>query len=229
MTNQQKTYELVVQPREVLGKASKRLRREHILPGTLYGYGVEATPVQADQKEFERVYLRAGNNGLVDLKIGDGNGKMSKVFIHAVQRNPITHAPMHVDFMVINLKEEITTMVPLALVGEAPAIKLGEGVLLHQLDHVQIRALPADIPPLIQVDISGLDEVDKAIYVSDLTIPGNVHLLTHEEEMVVKITALRVAEVEEVEEAEEAEAAEEGAPEGGEEAEGAGAAEETEE
>ena len=187
------------------------------MPATLYGYGVEATPVQADQKEFERVYLRAGSNGLVDLKIEGDGAKASKVFIHEVQRHPITHAPQHVDFMVINLTEQITTTVPLVLVGEAPAVRLGEGLLNQQLDHVQIRALPTEIPPMIQVDISGLDEVDKGIYVSELRVPENVQLLTNEEELIVKIAALPVAEVEEVEEAEEAEGAEEGTPEAAEE------------
>ena len=110
---------------------------------------------------------------------------------------------------------------PLVLVGEAPAVKLGEGLLLQQLDHLQIRTLPTDIPQMFQVDISDLDEVDKGIYVSDLTVPENIQVLTHEEELIVKITALPVAEVEEVEEA--AEAAEAEAAEGAEQeaAEGA--------
>src|SRR5947207_4658333 len=118
MATQQKTYELVVQKREVIGKDAKKLRRQHILPAVLYGHGVEAAPVQADQKEFDRVYLHAGGNSLIDLKVGDG-AKPRKVFIHEVQRNPITHAAQHVDFLAVDLTEEITTSVPLVLVGEA--------------------------------------------------------------------------------------------------------------
>ena len=74
---------------------------------------------------------------------------------------------------------------------------------------------------MFQVYISELDEVDKGIYFSDLTVPENIQVLTHEEELIVKITALPVAEVEEVEEA--AEAAEAEAAEGAEQeaAEGA--------
>jgi len=205
------TYELVVQERSLTGKRTKTLRRQHILPAVVYGYGVTATPVQTDQKQFDHVYLRAGSNGLVDLKIGE-TGQPRKVFIHSVQRDPITHTVEHVDFLAINLREETTTTVPLVLTGEAPAAKLAEGMLLQQLDHLQVRALPSDIPALIEVDISGLDEVDKAIHVSDIQIPANVHVLNNEDELVAKIAALRVAEVEEVEEAEAA--AEEGAEEG---------------
>jgi len=209
------TYELVVQKREVTGKGTKKLRREHILPAVVYGYGVTALAVQADQKEFEHVYLRAGSNGLVDLKVGETD-QPRKVFIHTVQRDPITHAVAHVDFLAINLQEETTTTVPLVLVGEAPAVRVGEGMLLQQLDHLQIRALPSDIPALIEVDISGLDEVDKAIHVSEVQVPATVHVLNHEDELVAKIAALRVEAVEEApeeaaegpEEAAEGEAAE---------------------
>ena len=197
------TYELVVQKRDVTGKRTKRLRHQHILPAVVYGYGVTALPVQADQKEFEHVYLRAGSNGLVDLKVGEAD-QPRKVFIHTVQRDPITHVIAHVDFLAINLQEETTTTVPLVLVGDSPAVRLGEGMLLQQLDHLQIRALPSDIPALIEVDISGLDEVDKAIHVSELQVPATVHILNHEDELVAKIAALRVEAVAEVEEAEEA-------------------------
>jgi large subunit ribosomal protein L25 len=211
------TYELVVQKRDLIGKRTKRLRREHILPAVVYGYGVTSLPVQADQKEFEHVYLRAGSNGLVDLKVGESD-QPRKVFIHTVQRHPITHTIQHVDFLAINLQEETTTTVPLVLVGEAPAVRLGEGMLLQQLDHLQIRALPSDIPALIEVDISGLDDVDAAIHVSDLQVPATVHVLNHEDELVAKIAALRVAEVAEAEEGEEApEEGAEGAAAGGEE------------
>jgi large subunit ribosomal protein L25 len=126
---------------------------------------------------------------------------------------------LHVDFLEVNLREEMTASVPINVVGEAPAVTRNEGLLLTMLDHVQVRALPMDLPPGLDLDISGLEEVDQALHVSDLTIPGNVTLLTPEDEMVVKITSLPVEEVEEVEEAEEG--AEDEAAEGAEEGEAA--------
>jgi len=224
MATNRKTYEISVQPRTVLGKHSKKLRREHVLPAVVYGYGVDPTPVSVDQKEMERIYLHAGSNALVDLKLdGAGDGKPRKVFIHNVQRNPVNHVLMHVDFLAVNLTEEITTNVTIVLVGEAPAVERREGLLLHALDHIQVRALPTDLPPLVEVDISGLEAVDDAIHVSDLKLPSNVHVLTNEDELVAKINALPV-EVEEVAE-EEAPEAEVGA-EGGEEAAASSAPEE---
>ncbi|MDQ3929022.1 MAG: 50S ribosomal protein L25, partial [Chloroflexota bacterium] len=204
-----KTYSLVVEPRSQQKKASRKLSREGLVPGVVYGHNVQAVPVQVPQREFDRVYLRAGSNTLVDLSVGEG-AEARKVFIHDVQRDPSTHSVRHVDFMVVNLREEITSTVPLVHVGESPVVANNEGVLITQLDHVQVRALPMDLPSLIEVDLSALDEIGKSLHVSDLTIPGNVHLLTSPEEMVVRVAELQL-EPEEVEEAPEE--AEEGARE----------------
>ena len=212
MANEHKTYELTVEPRKVIGKQSRQLRRQDLVPAVVYGPNIDSQSIQVPIKELERVYLRAGNITLVDLKVGDGAAR--KVFIHNVQRNPVNHGLIHVDFLEVNLREEMTASIPINLIGEAPAVHRNEGLLMSALDHVQVRALPMDLPPGLDLDISGLEDVDQALHVSDLVIPGNVTLLTAEDEMVVKITSLPVEEVEEVEEAEEG--AEGEAAEGGE-------------
>ena len=83
--------------------------------------------LQVPTREFDVVYLRAGSNNLVDLKIGE-KGKAHKVFIHEVQRNPLNHAVTHVDFVAVNLREEMTINVPLVLVGESPIVESHEGL-----------------------------------------------------------------------------------------------------
>jgi large subunit ribosomal protein L25 len=218
MANEHKTYELIVEPRSIIGKKTRQLRRQQLLPAVVYGHNVEAQAVQVPLREMERVYLRAGSNGLVDLKVGQ-DSPPRKVFIHNIQRDPVTHNLWHIDFLEVNLREEMTATVQLVMIGESPAVERKEGVLLQALDHVQVRALPADLPPVIEVDISGLEEVDQAIHVSDLTLPDNVAMVTHEEELVAKVTALRAEEVEEVEEAAEEAEAEAGATEGEDEGE----------
>lgn len=205
MANEHKTYELMVENRQLEGKKNRRLRRQHVIPAVVYGYNATPESVQVSLKELERVYLRAGNNSLVDLKVGEVGG-MRRVFIHNVQRDPRSHTLTHVDFMVVNLRQEMTATVPIALIGEAPIVLRHEGLLLHALDHIQVRALPTEIPPMIEVDISGLEEMGQAIHVSDLTLPQGVTLLTPEDEMVAKITELPVEEAPEVEEAEGEEA-----------------------
>ena len=216
MATEHKTYELTVLPRETRGLSAKQMGRQELVPGVIYGKSLESESVQVPQRELERVYLRAGSTGLVDLKVGEG-ATPRKVFIHKVQRDPVTHSLRHVDFMVINLREEMTVSVGIVLVGEAPAVARNEGLMMQALDHVQVRALPADRPPLLEADVCGLEAVDDSIHVSDLVIPENVTLLTEGEELVAKITNLPVEEVvEEVEAAEETEGdAGEGGDQGG--------------
>jgi len=208
MANERKTHELTAEPRAITGKASSKVRRRGLVPGVVYGHNVKSQSVQVSKKELEHVYLRAGSTTLVDLTVGKGSTP-EKVFIHDVQRDAVHHNLMHVDFMVVNLTEEMTVNVQIVLVGEAPAVANKEGLLLHQTEHVTIKALPANIPQLFEVDISSLDEVGKAVHVSDLEIPENVTLVTPEDELIAKIGDLPVMEVEEVEE--EAEEAAEGA------------------
>jgi large subunit ribosomal protein L25 len=211
MANETRTYELAVELRRLVGKASRRLRKQGIIPGVLYGYQVTPTPVQVPLRDLERIYLHAGRTTLVDLRLA-GDGTAHKVFIHDVQRDPVTHQLAHVDFMAPNLQAEITAQVPLLLVGEAPAVAQGIGLLLHGIDHIEVRALPANLPHVIEVDISRLESLDDTIHVSDLTVPPGVTVLTPGEEMVARVTPLPTVEVEEVvEEVEEAAAPEAGA------------------
>lgn len=216
MANEHKTYELAVEPRTPEKQASRRMAHNGLVPGVVYGHNVPAESIQVPQRELDRVYLRSGSNSLVDLRIGGTTAR--KVFIHEVQRDPKTHNIRHVDFLVVNLREEITSTVPLTITGESPIVAANAGLLLTLLDHVQVRALPMNLPSAIEVDISSLDEIGKSIHVSDLTIPGDVTLLTPVDESVAKVVDLPVAEVVEVPEA--AEEAEEGASEAEGESEG---------
>lgn len=202
MAKESKTYSIAAEPRELLAKRTLQLRRQGIVPGVVYGHGVKTQNVQVSRKDFDQAYLRAGSHSLVDLSIGEG--KPHKVFIHDVQRDPINYRLTHIDFVAVNLREEMTVTIPIVLVGESPIVRNNEGLLLHALEHVSIRTLPDNIPSVLEADISGLTEVDQAIYVSDLVLPENVTLLSSPDDMVAKLTAMPVVE-EEVVEAEETE------------------------
>jgi large subunit ribosomal protein L25 len=123
--------------------------------------------------------------------------------IKGVQRNPITGQALHVDFFLVDLKHEMQSDVPLVVVGEAPAVELTGGMLLTSLDHLKIRALPADIPHEIQVDVSSLTDLDAAIHVRDLPHDEKVAILNDPDELVARVVPPRVEE-EEVVPAEEA-------------------------
>jgi large subunit ribosomal protein L25 len=136
-----------------------------------------------------------------------------------------------VDFYQISLAEKVRMEVPVSLVGTAPAEQTYGGTLLHSLDSITVEGLPTDIPSVIEVDVSGLEEIDAAIHVEELSVPDEVTVFTDPEMVVAKIAPPHVEKEVEEELEEEEEAAEEGAEEEAAEKEGAeeAAAEEGEE
>jgi large subunit ribosomal protein L25 len=205
------TISLQVEERSVTGKDSKKLRRQGLLPGVIYGFGVtESQPVQVEARTFERVYHRAGNVHLVDIQVGE-TGKTTRAFISAVMRDPVSHVLTHVDFRVVNLRLEVTAHVPIVLTGESPIVEEGEGLLSQTLDALTLKVLPTEVPETITVDISGLTEVGAMIHVSDLKLPAGVTLQNEPDEVVARITAATLEAAEEAApEAEGAEGAEAG-------------------
>ncbi len=220
--------ELTLNAREAHGKANKRLRRDGIVPGIVFGKGEPSTPVQVDIKSFETLYRSAGRTQVVQLKF-PGQTTATSGIIKSVQRHPLGGSPIHVDFFLVNLKQEMEIDVPLTFVGEAPAVEETGGTLLHNLSSIHVKALPNDIPQEVVVDVSVLTSLDVAIHVKDLNLNRDlVHVLTDGETLVSTVVPPRVEEEPEpvlVEgeelEGEGAEGAEGEAPAEGEGAEGA--------
>ncbi|MEJ7653298.1 MAG: 50S ribosomal protein L25 [Chloroflexia bacterium] len=133
------TIALEVQKRELVGKKLKSLRKKGYIPAVLYGFNVEPTKLQVRTKEFDAAYNSAGRTALLDLSIDEASAV--KVFVQEVQRHPLSRLVQHVDFHAVNLTIEITTDVPVILVGEAPAVHNNVGVLLRGLETVTVQAL----------------------------------------------------------------------------------------
>jgi large subunit ribosomal protein L25 len=188
-------YTLSLEPRSIVGKKVKRLRRSGILPATVYGKGVEPIAVQVDARSFNNVYRRAGRTSLIELHIADRQPLAA--FIHALQRHPVTRDIIHADFRAVDLSQEVEVAVPLHIESESPLVESGEAVLNQVLNAIEIRALPSDIPAHITVDISILDAFDKSIHVRDLTLPPGATLVTPGDELVVGLAHTRAAEEEE--------------------------------
>jgi large subunit ribosomal protein L25 len=202
---------VVAEPREVVGKAVSRLRRDGILPGVVYGHGHESQPIQFDARAFETVLRTAGRHTLLDLKVG--GGKATPVLLQGVHEHPVKRTPQHVDLYVVKMTEEISVDVPVHVVGESLAVTKLSGTLLHLRDAVTVRALPGDLPSSLELDVSSLDTFDAVLHVSDLAVPEKVTVVTDAAEPLARVQPPRVEEEPVVEEEAEAEAAE-GAAEG---------------
>jgi len=196
---------LSIQPRTELRKRNHQLRASGSIPAVIYGHRVDAVAVSVPRREFERSFHKLGRTQLMDLKL-DGEARSRKVLVREVQYNPRTTQAIHIDFYQVNLKEKITADVPIVVVGESPAVRRRDGELAQNLHSLKVNCLPADIPEHIEVDVSGLENVEDSIRISELTIPAECEVLTDPEEVVIKVAVPREAEPEpEVEAAEGAE------------------------
>lgn len=200
------------QPRAVKGRTKvKKLRREGWVPAVIYGQ--EMTPVlaQVPEKELERVLHSGGRTQLVQVTVqGDGT---HNVLIREVQRDPVRHVPLHVDFYAVSMREKQEVEVPVVGVGEPEGLG-GDVMVLQVLDTVLVEALPADIPAQIEVDLSLLKPGEKdVITVADLPkIPG-VEYLEDADAAVFSLSMTAAAEAAAAEEEGLEEAPVEGEPE----------------
>ena len=184
---------LSVRPRQVLGKKVNTLRRQGLLPGVVYGGHAASTPVETDQHAFELSYRRWGNTTLLSLTGLDG-GEVPAL-IYDVSRDPVSGRMLHVDFARVSLTEKTHADVPLHFVNESPAVRTLGAVLLHARSEVSVEAFPQDIPHFIEVDLSGLLEIDDAIFVRDLKVDATLIQIENDpDELVVKAVPVKVEE-----------------------------------
>jgi len=123
---------LNVEKRKDIGRKVKFLRREGILPANIYGKKIKSLAVQLSTKSFLPVLKEVGETGLLELKVTDEE-KTRPVLIHAVQFHPTSGEPLHADFYQVDLKEKVTTKVPVELIGESLAVKDKIGILIQPL------------------------------------------------------------------------------------------------
>jgi large subunit ribosomal protein L25 len=192
-------FTLEVAPRLTVGRHVSGLRRKGLVPGIVYGHAVSSFAVEIPEKEFSRVFHRAGRSHLLQLMVA-GELSTRPVLIKELQVSPRTAAAVHVDFFQVNLLEKLTVQVPVFLVGESPAIKLNVGELLHLVHQIEVICLPDAIPGEIDIDISDLAAIDDAVRIAAVQLPEGVELAgsIDPEEVIAKIAAPRVQEEEEV-------------------------------
>lgn len=198
---------LMAEPREIHGKKVKRLRRNGLVPGVVYGPVVDGTvSVSVNGRDFNKFFMAHGHSTIFSLKWDGGN---QPVLIREVQRDPVRQDILHIDFFAPNMKVTLRQDISIALQNVSDEIEEG-GVLQHVLNEVEVEALPANLPNEITVDVSGLTAIGDAIHVSDIEAPENVEIITDPETAIASIIYQEVEEEPTDEEAEELEEGEEG-------------------
>jgi large subunit ribosomal protein L25 len=182
---------LMAEPREIHGKKVKRLRREGLVPGVVYGPVLDETvSVSVSERDFRKFYMTHGHSTIFTLKWDGGS---QPVLIREVQREPVRQDMLHIDFFAPNMMVVLRQSVPVSLHGGADEVEAG-GVLQHVLNEIEVEALPSDLPNEIIVDISGLTSVGDSLHVRDIEAPENVTIITDPDTTVASVILQEVEE-----------------------------------
>jgi large subunit ribosomal protein L25 len=174
---------LTVSPRTITGNKTKKLARQSLLPGVLYGNKTENKLVQVDYNTFVALYKESGKTHVVDVLV---EGTSYPCLVHDIDVNPVSGNAVHVDFLVVDLKKKVVVTVPVELVGESPAVV--QGFLLNQaMKELEVEALPGDVPESIQVSVESLVGAHDSIRIQDLAVQKKYSIQNDPEEVIVSV------------------------------------------
>lgn len=182
------THILQAQLRNVLGKMTKSLRNNGQIPAVVYGPGVENQNLTLDARAFEKLYRAAGESSLVQLVIEAQ--EPVNVLIHDVAREPLTGRTVHVDLYRVNMAEKLIAHIPLHFINESRAVKELAGILVKNISEIEVRCLPENLVPEIDVSLQPLTELESSIKMKDLILPKGVETSSHHapDDIVVIVT-----------------------------------------
>jgi len=172
---------LKLDTRTVAGKKVAQLRQSGFVPSVVYGGHADPISTQSPTVETLKVAHAAGKHTPVHLTI---DGKKKLAIIKDIDMDPVRHELRHVAFHTIRQNDVITTEVPVILVGqgESEAEKAGL-VVLQAIEHLEVKAKPADLPESIELSIADLVTTDDKITVSDITLPSGVEFADMEQDL----------------------------------------------
>jgi large subunit ribosomal protein L25 len=183
---------LEAKKRTLTGKAVSQLREKGLIPAVMYGKGEETLSLEIPEQLFLKAFRVAGESTLIDLVV---DGKSSKVLIQEVAHDPLTERIVHADFHKVSLTEKMHATIPLVFVGESKAVKGLGGMLVKNVDELEVECLPSALVHEISVDISRLDSFDDIICLKDIVVPPGIAVMhLHGEDPIVSVAEPRSEE-----------------------------------
>jgi len=193
-----------VEPRTIVGRKVKQLRKTGLVPAGIFGKTITSQNIQLKSKDFLKLIKTIGESSLIYLQV-KGDNTEKPVLVRELTSDPVSDELLHVSFNQVSLKEKVAATVSIEITGESPAERDKLGILVQQLDQVDIEALPTDIPEGFTIDATILAEVNSTITVGDLVVDkSKITITTDSESIIAKIEPLAAEEV--VEEAPAADA-----------------------
>lgn len=174
--------------RDVTGKQVKAMRREGRLPAVIYGRHLEPISISLEAHGAGLALSKVTASSLVTI---DVDGKEYPALVRERQRDYIKGDLTHVDFLAVDMNEKLRTSVGLVFVGVSPAVKDYNGILVHNLERLEVECLPGDLPERINVDIAMLKQIGDLIRVRDVTVSDKIRILADPEETIAVVTIIK--------------------------------------
>ena len=186
-----KSVALKAFPRTLARRAGvKKLRASGRVPAIIYGRRTSPQNLEIGLNEIEDlIHHSVSETILVDLAVEGGASQGQRLaLVQEVQHHPLSGKVLHVDFHEVAENEKVTVTVPVETVGEAAGVKTGGGVLEHVLFKIKVRALPRDLPEVINVDVTQL-EIGQSIHLNEIPLPAGVEVIGDKNIPVISVAA----------------------------------------
>lgn len=174
---------LSAQKRDVLGKKVKKLRDDGHTPGVIHERGKDSVYVSVPSLEFKKAFSAAGRHHAIKIDVG---GKKYTTIIKEVTNAPASNSVLHAVFQALKEDEKVTAEIPLRLVGDIPAERASL-LVLKNMDHVTVEALPKDLIDVVEVEASSLEEVGSKLHVSDIRLPSTITIKSDPEAVIATV------------------------------------------
>lgn len=174
---------LTASKREAVGKKLKQIRDEGQTPAVIHARGEDSINVSVETAAFKKAFLSAGKHHAIKL---DVDGKKYTTIIKEVVNAPASASFYHAVFQAIKDDEKVTAELPVRLVGEIPAEKASL-LVLKNIEHIAIEALPKDLIDVIEVDASKLIQAGDKLHVSDINLPSTITLKGDPEAVIASV------------------------------------------
>jgi len=194
--------------RTITGKKVKNIRLAGKVPAVIYGGKLKSLPISLDKRDTTNTLNKVSGSTILTIDI---EGEEHAALVREIQQDYIKGELLHVDFLAVSLKEKLRTNVSVSLIGEAPVLEEYSALIVSGLHQIEVECFPQDLPEVIEVDVSILEELGAAIYLKDIPTIENVEFLSDPEDLIAVASAIKEEVEEVVEEEELLEEVEEGA------------------
>ncbi len=182
------TNTLSVRERSNMGKSyARKLRRSGQAPAIAYIGGNDPIHFELTPGPLLKILRDKGKNTLLTLTFDGGSVEDQTVMLRELQRDPVSRDILHADFALVDVNEPVNVSVKLSYDGRPIGMVQGGVADVIRRD-INVRCLPADIPRVIHVDVTGLG-LNQALHVGDVALPEGVEFVDDVKLTLVTITA----------------------------------------